>query len=108
MRLTAPIIELTFSGSTAKYFGYPENQRTTVKAKMYGGKPLGNVPKEYTLIGLSSHNIGGGYNSTTLTLFEHKHNYKGYTEMKIEIEIYYEIYRDGCFYPYYGMIEIIK
>lgn len=64
-------------------------------AVLYKGKPLRETPKSYKYIGVYSQNIGNAYNSDLIYLFE--------TPKK---QLKYGIYRDGCFYPYYGNIEI--
>lgn len=66
-------------------------------AIMYKGTPKSDVPKTYKKIDILSHNIGNNYNSSLLTLFKAKDG-----------TLRYEIYRDGCFYPYYGKIEFIN
>jgi len=67
------------------------------KVRLYEGKPLGEVPKTYKKINVVSHNIGNLYNSSLLTIYQAK-----------DKTFRYEIYRDGCFYPYYGKLEYIK
>ena len=63
------------------------------KAILQKGRPLGDCPKTYKKLRTVFHNIGGTYNSDLLTIFLAK-----------DKTFRYEIYRDGCFYPYYGKI----
>ena len=74
-----------------------KQNRTEHKVRLYKGKPLGEVPKTYKKINVVSHNIGNLYNSSLLTIYQAK-----------DKTFRYEIYRDGCFYPYYGKLEYIK
>ena len=66
------------------------------KARLFKGTPKGTTPKSYACVGVTGHNIGSAYNSTTLTLYKNKAGV-----------LKYEIYRDGCFYPYYGTFEYL-
>lgn len=67
------------------------------KAILHKGRPLADIPKTYKLIGMLNHNLGNNYNPSTLTVYQAKN------------KIYrYEIYRSGCFYPYYGKIKFIQ
>ena len=66
------------------------------KARLYKGTPKADAPKSYTKVGVVGHNIGNNYNPSTLTLYKNKQSI-----------LKYEIYRDGCFYPFYGTFEYI-
>lgn len=68
-----------------------------VIATMFKGKPLADAPKTYNNPKVISHSIGDNYNSSIMTLYTAKDN-----------TLRYEIYRDGCFWPYYGKITIDK
>lgn len=63
------------------------------KATLYKGKPLSECPKTYKRFKVVGHNMGNSYNPSTLTLYRAKDN-----------TLRYEIFRDGCFYPFYGRI----
>lgn len=67
------------------------------KAILFKGNPLSDVPITYKEVKVCYHNIGNLYNPYWLTLFIAKD--KTYR---------YEIYRDGCIYPYYGKIKFIE
>lgn len=71
------------------------------EARLYKGRPLADIPKSYKKIkgknGIIYHNIGNNYNSHHLQLYRAK-----------DKSLRYEIYRDGCFYPYYGKFEWVK
>ena len=66
-------------------------------AKLYTGTPKSDVPETYKENGLLSHNIGNNYNPSLLRLYKARDN-----------SLRYGIYRDGCFYAYYGRFEFIK
>ena len=66
------------------------------KARLYKGRLLGDCPTTYKRLKVITHNIGNNYNPGHLTLYKAKDN-----------SLRYEIYRDGCFYPYYGKFEFI-
>ncbi|NCD06155.1 MAG: hypothetical protein EOL97_08555 [Spirochaetia bacterium] len=61
------------------------------------GKPLSDPPKTYTKLCTVYHNIGNSYNPHTLNIYKNSRN-----------QLRYEIYRDGCFYPYYGKLTTDK
>lgn len=63
------------------------------RAIMYNGKPLSDCPASYEKVGLIGHSIGNNYNPSYMTVYKTRSGYA------------YEIYRDGCFYPYYGKIS---
>ena len=54
------------------------------------GKPLSETPKSYKYLGIFSHNIGG---NGLGDLYQTKSG-----------DFRYAIYRDGCFWPYYGRL----
>lgn len=83
--------EIKFSG-TIRGIRY-ENH----KAILYKGKPLSDPPKSYILIGSIIHSLGNTYNSSSGRIFINKQQ-----------KLIYEIYRDGCFNPYYGNFKIAK
>jgi len=66
------------------------------KAKMFKGYPKAECPVTYKKVMILGHSIGNDYNPGTLNLYENKSGV-----------LKYEIYRDGCFYPYYGTLEYI-
>ena len=57
------------------------------------GKPLADRPKSYKHLASAYHNIGNAYNPHYLEILQTKSG-----------KLIYEIYRDGCFYPYYGKL----
>ena len=67
------------------------------KAILYKGRPLGDVPVTYKRVKVCSHNIGNRYNPSTLTLYRARDG-----------SLRYEIYRDGCIFPYYGKITFLE
>jgi hypothetical protein len=87
-------MEIKFSGtiSGVRY----ENAKATI----YKGTPLSDPPKSYVKAGIVRHSITdllsnqNRYNSDLATIYRSKTGY------------HYEIYRDGCFYPYYGKFVI--
>lgn len=58
--------------------------------EMYQGKPLADPPSSYKEVGIVSHNIGNAYNPS----IAHLYKVEGGRNVL-------QIYRDGCFYPYY-------
>ena len=66
------------------------------KARLHKGTPKGDCPITYKKLDVLGHNIGNAYNPNTLTLFENRQGV-----------LKYEIYRDGCFFPFYGTFEWI-
>lgn len=64
------------------------------KARLYKGRPLRDCPKSYKKVKIVLHNHGSAYNPNNLTIYKAKDG-----------TLRYEIYRDGCFYPYYGKLE---
>ncbi len=65
-----------------------------LRAFLYKGNPKRDIPKTYKRDKVISHNIGNLYNPEYLTLYVAKDG-----------SLRYEIYRDGCFFPYYGKFE---
>lgn len=66
---------------------------------LYNPNPLPKTPKTYKKIGVFGHNIGNAYNSDLITIYKvKKPSLLGGSKYR------FSIYRDGCFYPYYGVI----
>lgn len=64
----------------------------------YVGRPLADTPKTYKRIGgFVAKELSNAYNSGCVTIYEAK-----------DKTLRYSVYRDGCFYPYYGKLEIIE
>lgn len=62
------------------------------------GRPLADTPKTYKRIGgFVAKELSNAYNSGCVTIYEAK-----------DKTLRYSVYRDGCFYPYYGKLEIIE
>lgn len=86
--------------TTLRYF---ENGNAIIcKAILGKGKPLPDVPKAYIKAFTAYHGIGDllnpsqfRYNPEYLTVYRNKAG-----------KLFYEIYRDGCFYPYYGSLTL--
>ena len=89
------MVSIKFSG-TLNGVRY-ENAHATI----FKGKPLADPPKAYIKVGIIQHSITdllsdrNDYNSTLATIYTTKAG-----------KLFYEIYRDGCFYPYYGKFVI--
>ncbi len=64
-----------------------------IEATLGKGKSLSDPPKTYKKIGVYSHNIGNAYNPDIMSIYKTKQNV-----------LKYEIYRDGSFFPFYGII----
>lgn len=60
-------------------------------------RPLKECPKGYCRLGIFEHNLGNPYNPSWLVLYTYG---KNITSKNLR----YEIYRDGCFWPYYGKL----
>ena len=60
-------------------------------------RPLKECPKGYCRLGIFEHNLGNLYNPSWLVLYTYG---KNITSKNLR----YEIYRDGCFWPYYGKL----
>jgi len=58
--------------------------------ELFKGKPLSETPKSYKYLGVFGHNLGG---NGIGDLYQTKSG-----------DFRYAIYRDGCFYPYYGRL----
>lgn len=68
-----------------------------IPARLYKGTPKRQCPSTYRLYEVVGHDIGDLYNPSTLRLYLAK-----------DKTLRYEIYRSGCFFPYYGKIELLK
>ncbi len=60
-------------------------------------RPLKDCPKSYYKLGVFEHNLGNLYNPSWLVLYTYGKNINSKS-------LRYEIYRDGCFWPYYGKL----
>lgn len=60
-------------------------------------RPLKDCPKSYYKLGVFEHNLGNLYNPSWLVLYT-------YGKTINSKSLRYEIYRDGCFWPYYGKL----
>ena len=69
---------------------------------LHSVKPLSHKPKSYKKIGLLYHNIGNAYNSDLITIYEAKKPSNNGSKYR------FSMYRDGCFYPYYGILTVIN
>lgn len=68
------------------------------RVKIYVGRPLADTPKTYKRIGgFVAKELSNAYNSGCVSIYEAK-----------DKTLRYSVYRDGCFYPYYGKLEIIE
>lgn len=68
------------------------------RVKIYVGGPLANTPKTYRRIGgFVAKELSSAYNGGCVTIYGAKDKTLGYP-----------VYRDGCFYPYYGKLEIME
>ena len=66
--------------------------------KIYVGRPLRDTPKTYKQIGgFVAKELSNAYNSGCVSIYEAK-----------DKTLRYSVYQDGCFYPYYGKIELVK
>ena len=61
--------------------------------EIYQGKPLADPPSSYKEVGFVLTSRGNAYNPSIATLYKTK---SGRNIL--------QIYRDGCFYPYYCLI----
>lgn len=62
------------------------------------GRPLADTPKTYKQIGgFVAKELSNAYNSGCVSIYEAK-----------DKTLRYSVYRDGCFYPYYGKLGIIE
>ena len=65
---------------------------------IYVGRPLRDTPKTYKQIGgFVAKELSNAYNSGCVSIYEAK-----------EKTLRYSVYRDGCFYPYYGKLEVVE
>lgn len=63
---------------------------------IYVGRPLRDTPKTYKQIGgFVAKELSNAYNSGCVSIYEAK-----------DKTLRYSVYRDGCFYPYYGKLEV--
>lgn len=62
------------------------------------GKPLSDTPKTYKRIGgFVAKELSNAYNSGCVSIYEAK-----------DRTLRYSVYRDGCFYPYYGKLVVVE
>jgi len=66
-----------------------------VKAIMLKGYPKPDTPTTYKRLQVVGHNIGNAYNPHIMVIYEAQ-----------DKSLRYEIYRDGCFWAFYGKIII--
>lgn len=67
-------------------------------AIIHRGYPKSDTPKTYKEIGgFIAKELSYGYNSGCVSIYQAK-----------DKTLRYSVYQDGCFYPYYGKIELIK
>ena len=59
------------------------------RVKIYVGRALADTPK--------AKELSNAYNSGCVPIYEAK-----------DKTLRYSVYRDGCFYPYYGKLEIVE
>lgn len=68
------------------------------RVKIYVGRPLADTPKTYKQIGgFVAKELSNAYNSGCVSIYEAK-----------DKTLRYSVYQGGCFYPYYGKLEIIE
>lgn len=68
------------------------------KVRIYKGRPLCDTPSSYKECGgFVANELSSLYNSGVVTIYKARNG-----------ELRYGVYRDGCFYPYYGKLEIIE
>lgn len=68
------------------------------RVKIYVGRPLRDTPKTYKRIGgFVAKELSNAYNSGCVSIYEAK-----------DKTLRYSVYRDGCFYPYYGKLEVAE
>lgn len=74
-----------------------QNERFSA-AIIYRGRPKSDTPKTYKQIGgFVAKELSNAYNSGCVSIYEAK-----------DKTLRYSVYQDGCFYPYYGKIELVK
>lgn len=64
------------------------------RAWLSKGHPKPEPPKTWKKVRVVHHNHGSRYNSNVLTIYR-----------ALDKSLRYEIYRDGCFYAFYGKLE---
>jgi hypothetical protein len=68
------------------------------RVKIYVGGPLADTPKTYRQIGgFVAKELSNAYNSGCVSIYEAK-----------DKTLRYPVYRDGCFYPYYGKLGVVE
>lgn len=68
------------------------------RVKIYVGRPLRDTPKTYKQIGgFVAKELSNAYSSGCVSIYEAK-----------DKTLRYSVYRDGCFYPYYGKLEVVN
>lgn len=68
------------------------------RVRIYVGGPLRDTPKTYKRIGgFVARELSNAYNGGRVSIYEAKDKTLGYS-----------VYRDGCFYPYYGKLEVAE
>lgn len=68
------------------------------RVKIYVGRPLADTPKTYKRIGgFVARELSDAYNGGCVSIYEAKDKTLGYS-----------VYRDGCFYPYHGKLEVAE
>lgn len=68
------------------------------RVKIYAGGPLGDTPKTYKRIGgFVAKELSNDYDGGCVSIYEAK-----------DKTLRYSVYRDGCFYPYYGKLEVAE
>lgn len=64
------------------------------KYEMYSGTPTKDIPKSWKKIDvIGAEELSNNYNSGLVEIY------------KVKGRLKYSTYRDGCFYPYTGIIE---
>lgn len=65
---------------------------------IYKGTPKADTPKSYKEIGgFVAHELSNAYNSGCVTIYRAS-----------DKTLRYSVYRDGCFYPYYGRCRFVE
>lgn len=68
------------------------------RVKIYAGGPLGDTPRTYRRIGgFVAEGLSSAYNGGCVSIYEARDKTPGYS-----------VYRDGCFYPYYGELGVAE
>lgn len=72
--------------------------RKCERVRIYAGKPLSDTPKTYKQIGVFvAKDLSNAYNSGCVSIYIAKDG-----------TLRYSVYIDGCFYPYYGKLEVVE